>query len=289
MEGNIGDLKSCLTMDKSLKIGILDNCSIEFLTRVQNKISPEIVFNQYDIVLIPLWVWYEVEDSHNRVNYINELRNKSIRIHIVDEKDYSKMVDFKEAELYYLFLYSCDKIGRLVSFLNRDILKNRPLEELEPYEDWLKVFYEQGLDGDELSNGRIQKKNAGEISISILSYILSYYYTDNISTITVFSDDRDAYELISGANRKFQDNEWFKNRECTSITFKSNDCLIYEWSQMAYIGEGCLESFINNYRQARRIKFTRKKHDNSVEEVDKVIDNKTFVDMLDDMKVHIIF
>lgn len=54
------------------------------------------------------------------------------------------------------------------------------MEELDSYEEWLSVFYKEGLDQKELSNGRIQRKNTGEISISILSYVLSFYYNRNI-------------------------------------------------------------------------------------------------------------
>ncbi|OWZ83358.1 hypothetical protein [Natranaerobius trueperi] len=289
MKGTIDDFKRYLSMDKSIKICILDNCSVEFLTRVQNEISYKMVFASYDIILIPQWVWNEVTDSNNRVNYITELQNALERVEIINEQDYTKLVDYKEAELYYLFQYSCDYIARLVSFMKRKITKNRPLEELEPYEEWLTTFYEQGLDGKELSNGRKQKKNAGEISIAVLSHILSFYYTELVDTITVFSNDRDAYEFISSAKRKFREDEKFKYREYISITFKSNDCLIYEWKNSGYINEGKLDAFVREYRQMRSTKFTRMKQDKSVEELDTTIDNQTFLEFLNDETVHIIF
>ncbi len=58
----------------------------------------------------------------------------------------------------------------------------------------------------------------------------------------------------------------FKNRKNTSITFKSNDFLIYEWTRFGYISEDNINTFVESNRQARRIKFTRKKQDNSIEE-----------------------
>lgn len=200
-----------------------------------------------------------------------------------------KLVNYKEAELYYLFLYCCYNVSRLVSFIKKNILKNRPVEDLEPYEEWLNIFYDEGLDKKKLLNGRIQRKNAGKISISILSYILSYYYSGNIDTITIFSSDRDAYEYISKAKKMIYKDEHFKDRKNTSITFKSNDLLIYEWTRLGYINEDNIDLFVDNYRQIRRIKFTRKKEDNSIEEQDELIDNIVFLDMLKDNTLHIIF
>jgi hypothetical protein len=151
----INNLIKYLSMGKSLKVCILDNNSVEFLTRVSGSISPEKIFRQYDMIFIPQWVWTEVCDSQNRKSYINDLKHYS-KVQIIDEVDYLTLVDYKEAELYYLLLYCCYNVSRLVSFIKKNILKNRPVEDLDPYEEWLGVFYEEGLDQKKLSNGRIQ-------------------------------------------------------------------------------------------------------------------------------------
>ncbi|AFK86112.1 MULTISPECIES: hypothetical protein [Thermoanaerobacterium] len=284
----IKELKKYLSIGKPLKVCILDNNSVEFLTWVRKNVSPEKIFSQYDMILIPKWVWVEVCDSDNRKSYINDLKHYS-KVQIIDEVDYLTLVDYKEAELYYLFLYCCYNVSRLVSFIKKNILKNRPVEDLDPYEEWLNIFYEEGLDQRKLSNGRIQKKNAGEISIAVLSYILSYYYSGSIDTITIFSSDRDTYEFVSKAKEILYKDERFKDRSNTSITFKSNDFLIYEWTRLGYINEDNIDAFVDNYRQTRRIKFTRKKQDNSIEEQDKLIENTVFLEMLKDSTIHLIF
>jgi hypothetical protein len=284
----INDLKEYLSTGKSLKVCILDNNSVEFLTWVRGSISHEKIFSQYDIIFIPQWVWVEVCDSDNRKSYINDLKHY-LKVQIIDEVDYLTLVDYKEGELYYLFLYFCYNVSRLISFIKKNILKNRPVEDLDPYEEWLNIFYKEGLDQRKLSNGRIQRKNAGEISISVLSYILSYYYSESIDTITIFSSDRDTYEFISKAKEMLYGDERFKNRRNTSITFKSNDFLIYEWTRLGYINENSIDAFVDSYRQTRRIKFTRKKLDNSIEEQDKLIDNAAFLEMLKDSTIHLIF
>ncbi|WP_434643299.1 hypothetical protein PQ692_02895 [Thermoanaerobacterium thermosaccharolyticum] len=285
---SINGLKKYLSMGRSLKVCILDNNSVEFLTWVRKSVSPEKIFNQYDMILIPQWVWTEVCDSENRKSYINDLKHYS-KVQIIDEVDYLTLVDYKEAELYYLFLYCCYNVSRLVSFIKKNILKNRRVEDLDPYEEWLNIFYEEGLDQRKLSNGRIQRKNAGEISISVLSYILSYYYNGNIDIITIFSSDRDTYEFISKAKEMLYKDERFKYRINTSITFKSNDFLIYEWTRLGYIDEHNIDTFVQNYRQTRRIKFTRKKQDNSIDEQDRLIENTAFLEMLKDSTIHLIF
>ena len=284
----IKELKKYLSTGMSLKVCILDNNSVEFLTWVRKSVSPEKIFSQYDMILIPKWVWVEVCDSDNRKSYINDLKHYS-KVQIIDEVDYLTLVDYNEAELYYLFLHCCYNVSRLISFIKKNILKNRPVEDLEPYEEWLNIFYEEGLDQRKLSNGRIQRKNAGEISISVLSYILSYYYSESIDNITIFSSDRDTYEFVSKAKEMLYRDERFKDRSNTSITFKSNDFLIYEWTRLGYINEENIDAFVDSYRQTRRIKFTRKKQDNSIEEQDKLIDNAAFLEMLKDSTIHLIF
>ncbi len=50
---SIDDLKEYLSMGKSLKVCILDNNSVEFLTRVNEIVGPDKIFNQYDMILVP--------------------------------------------------------------------------------------------------------------------------------------------------------------------------------------------------------------------------------------------
>lgn len=119
---SINDLKKYLSMGRSLKICILDNNSVEFLTWVRKDVSPEKIFSQYDMILIPQWVWIKVCDSENRKSYIDDLKHYS-KVQIIDEVDYLTLVDYKEAELYYLFLYCCYNVSRLVSFIKKNILK----------------------------------------------------------------------------------------------------------------------------------------------------------------------
>lgn len=81
---DINYLKKYLSIGKSLEVCILDNNSIEFLTWIHGSISPEKIFMQYDIILIPGWVWVEVCDSENRKSYINDLKHYS-EVQVINE------------------------------------------------------------------------------------------------------------------------------------------------------------------------------------------------------------
>ena len=62
--------------------------------------------------------------------------------------------------------------------MNKSIIKNQPYEDTDyEFTSWINTLYDSWpLSGPEvgsIGNRRIQKKNAGEISISILARILS--------------------------------------------------------------------------------------------------------------------
>jgi len=48
------------------KICILDNNLVEILTRIEKDIPPDLIFNQYDLIIIPEWVYFEIQDSNLR-------------------------------------------------------------------------------------------------------------------------------------------------------------------------------------------------------------------------------
>lgn len=99
----ISSLKSYLRSRSKLKICILDNNMIEVLTRASSVITQNYIYAQYDIILIPGWVYEEVQDSEVRVSYINELQSRyNLNVYIIREKDYSELIGFKEAELFFI-------------------------------------------------------------------------------------------------------------------------------------------------------------------------------------------
>jgi hypothetical protein len=290
----ISSLKSMLSNDSNIKICILDNNMIEVLTRTSSLITQDRIFNQYDIIIIPGWVYEEIRDSDVRVRYVNALRDVyNLKVYIIEEKDYSELVDFKEADLFYIFIYSCHLVTNLIGFINRNIINtrapvNKIIEELPPYEEWMDKLYNEGFESKVLANGRIQKKNAGEISICVLANILSIYY-EKFENITIFSFDGDTYNFISKSEEKLLRDEKFTDCLLKPVTYKSNDVLIYEWLRQGLINEAGLESIVNRIRQSRRVKYTKQAPDLSIEEHDEILDNDSFCQLILQGGLHIIF
>lgn len=286
--GSIGKLKELL-LDKSLKICILDNNSVEFLNIIEEYAGVEEIFYGYDLILVPEWIKAEIEDSEYRKAYIKRLKEiEDIYFCYVDEVKYLELINYKDADLFNLFLYSCGSVKPLESFIKRNILKNKPVEELDDYEIWLNVLYKDGFKGEILSNGRERKKNAGEISICVLSLILAYFHIDNVENITIFTNDRDAYDFNKYAINKLHSHKRYKNIEYKSITFKSNDFIIYELFNKGMLNLEC-ENNMSKFRNQRWITYARKKHDNSIEEGYKLVENEEFIDMIKDVTLYIVF
>ncbi|AWI07195.1 hypothetical protein [Clostridium drakei] len=271
------------------KIGILDNNTISFLSKISKYTYVDNILMNYDLLLIPNWVYEEVKDSEERVNYIESIFNKNVHVYIINENDYEELSEYKAGWLYKFFLYSSFMIGELKSFIKRNIEKNQPLEELDNYEDWLKLLYENGFEGKTLINGRTKKKNAGEISISVLALVMSYIYFERNHTITVMSNDRGTYDFVKQAKLKLVNDKTFEKLESSVITFKSNDFLIKEIYINDFItAEQDIYSIIE-FRDEKRVKFTKSALDNSIEEHDEILSNEAFIESLQDKTFNIIF
>jgi hypothetical protein len=127
-----------------------------------------------------------------------------------------------------------------------------------------------------------------KLNISILARILSYYFP-KLECITIHTFDTDCYNCIYGADDKFNNDNNFKNRDFASITFKSNDVIIYELIQKEFCTIEYMRSIINQVRNPRTLRYSRKKTDDSIEYKKLMIDNLTFINMIFDKDIHIIF
>lgn len=62
-------------------IALLDNSSISFLYELNsNGISISPILSEFDLILIPVWVWKEVEDSELSVSFILSLKDSGYPI-----------------------------------------------------------------------------------------------------------------------------------------------------------------------------------------------------------------
>ena len=265
-------------------IALLDTSSISFMQGLQEKgIQPDTILNDYDLILIPEWVLTEINDAAGRAAYVQSLIEKGYPIFSIEEEAYTDLTNNEEENLYQIVLASTRQIARIRSYLRRYVEKTDPLD-MDAYRNWVDKLYEEWPVSDQLLlSGRIKKKNAGEVSITILAEIVSWYYPET-KTITVYSQDGDTYEFQKKAEAELRN--IFISRMPVPVSYKSNDAIL---CQLMREGKIRFES-INEYRKdVRKITYSREQEDHSVVVTTRLVDNELFVQLVADKKVHIIF
>ena len=166
-------------IDNKRHIALLDTSSISFMQVLQSKgIQPEIVLNDYDLILIPEWVLAEINDAPGRVRYVERLIEEGYPIFSIAEDSYTDLANNEEGNLYQIVLASTCQIARIRSYLRRFVEKTDSLD-MDAYKDWINKLYDEWpIPGQVLSSGRMKKKNAGEVSITILAEVVSWYYPE---------------------------------------------------------------------------------------------------------------
>ena len=271
----IGDVKN---------IAIMDTSSISFLQRLDSRgISVSGVLCDYELILIPQWVLIEIEDASGRAEYIQKLIDEGYPIRCIAEETYSALVDWEEANLYQIVLASVSLLGRMRAYLRRYVEKE-DLLDIDEYCKWINQLYEEWpIPGGRLSNGRQRKKNAGEVSITVLTEVLSWYYPET-EMLTIYSQDRDTYEYQRKAEEQLR--SLFVSRNPVPVSYKSNDSIL---CQLYREGEIRIEDICILRKNKRRITFSKERKDCSVLLSTEMIDDDAFIELIRDPSVHIIF
>ena len=266
------------------RIAILDTSSIAFMQLLSSKgIRPDTILKDYELILIPEWVLTEVNDSEGRARYLQEMIDRGYPVRSIAEERYSDLTFGEEGNLLQIVLASTQLLGRLRSYLRR-FVEATDILDTEAYSYWIKKLYEDWpLQGEELSSGRIRKKNAGEVSITILTEVISWYYPET-EALTVYSQDRDAFEFQRRAEASLR--EVFTSRTPVPVSFKSNDAIL---CQLFREGEINISDIKSCRKDERKITYSKEQPDHSVILVTEQVDNDDFVDLVQDQTVHIIF
>ena len=174
-------------IDIEKHIALVDASSISFMQGLDTKgIRVDYILKDYDLILIPEWVLVEINDAEGRTNYLQKLIELGYPIHSIAEEDYSNLANNEEGNLYQIVLASTYQIGRIKSYLRRFVEKEDALD-MDAYKDWINKLYDEWpIPGQMLSSGRTKKKNAGEISITILAEVVSWYYPET-EALTVYT------------------------------------------------------------------------------------------------------
>ena len=265
-------------------IALLDTSSISFMQNLKMKgLKPENVLKDYDLILIPEWVLIEINDALGRIDYVHTLINMGYPIYCIKEESYSNLTNNEEANLYQIVLASTCQLARIRSYLRRYVEKEDPLD-MEAYEEWIQRLYDEWPISEEmLSSGRVKKKNAGEVSITILSEIVSWYYPDT-KTLTIYSQDRDTYEFQRKAESNLR--KLFAEKMPVPVSYKSNDAILFQLVKEEQISIDNL----NDYRKDnRKITYSKEQDDHAIILVTELVDNKLFAKLVADRMVHIVF
>lgn len=266
------------------KIALMDNSTVSFLEQVERAgIPTKELLKDYDAILIPNWVSEEICDSQYRKNYIEGLHTAGLPIYSIAEESYADLVNGEEANLFKIVSAAASKLGQLGGYLQRYVKKNDPLE-MEEYAVWMNRMYQEWpLRGTTTRSGREKKKNAGEISLTILAEVFSWYYPDSES-ITVYTQDRDSYDYQKSARERL--NDVFASKTSIDVSYKSNDTLLCQMFRNGMLSLGQIDTLRCDERV---VVYTRSRDDKSTALVAKRTDNQQFKALLQDMNVQIIF
>lgn len=265
-------------------IALMDTSSISFMQSLQNKeIKLDSILKDYELILIPRWVLTEIEDHEGRAKYVQKLIDDGYPIYAIAEETYSELTGYEEGNLYQIVQASASLLGSVKSYLRKNVDKSDPLD-MEAYTEWIKKLYDEWpIPGEVLSNGRMRKKNAGEISITILAEIVSWYYPE-AEALTVYSQDSDTYQFHREAEASLR--KLFASKTPMPVSYKSNDCIL---CQLFRDGEIDADGISACRKDVRRITYSKEQVDHSVILVTEMVDNEAFIELIKDKTVHIIF
>ncbi len=266
------------------QIALLDTSSISFMQGLEARgIPSDDILKDYDLILIPEWVLVEINDAEGRANYLQKLIELGYPIYSIAEEDYSALTNNEEGNLYQIVLASTYQIGRIKSYL-RQFVEKADVLDMDAFKDWINKLYDEWpIPGRMLSTGRIKKKNAGEVSITILAEVVSWYYPET-EALTIYSQDSDTYELQRKAEASLR--EIFTSRTPIPVSYKSNDAIL---CQLFRNGKISIENLGDYRKDIRKITYSKVQDDHSVVLVTEVVDNELFLDLVRDTSVHIIF
>lgn len=278
------EIKEITEIGNKKHIALLDTSSVSFMQGLQMKgLEPEIVLKDYDLILIPEWVLAEIKDADGRAAYVRNLVAQGYPVFRIAEENYSELANSEEGNVYQIVLASTHQIARLRSYLRRYVEKADKLD-LDSYKEWIHRLYEEWpISNEVLSSGRVKKKNAGEISITILAEVVSWYYPET-EALTVYSQDRDTYEFQRKAEACLR--EIFTSRTPVPVSYKSNDAIL---CQLIRNGKINLETLSDFRKDIRKITYSKEQEDQSVILVTELVDNELFAQLVTDKTVHIIF
>ena len=265
-------------------IALLDNSSIAFLQQLKRfGFASETLLSNYDVILVPNWVLEEVCDSQYREDFINDLVDFGFPIYSISEGKYSSFMGDEEINLYKIVQAAISQVAELKKYLRQNVTRD-DLLDLDESSVWLPLMHQNWpIPGSKTASGRTKEKNAGEISLTILAEVLSWYYP-TIQSLTVLTQDSDAYSFVGHAHT-FLEKE-FSDKIPITVTYKSDDFMLY---QLFRSGKILLSDVEQLRKDSRKVTYTQQRPDGSVALITEKLDNSAFGQLIQERSIQIIF
>lgn len=260
------------------RILIFDNNNIQFCYQNIIFFPVEFICENYDLILVPDWVLQEINHSEERKEYLFDLPIDMLML--VEEEDYLPLVDYNDQLLINLFKAAASPFTSCKRFfkgLSKGIEMNNEIPD-----NWVSDFYDNGFSTRIAQDGRELKKNAGEISVLVLSYLLCNKFSQKIDYITISTSDYGCYIIKKKILDYFCKSELRRKQTWPTIGFKSTDLILIEAFKKNLIRLEHIEQLRPNPRTCVYIKHSADKTSDQFEGIK--IDTPTFIDFFEDIQ-----
>ncbi|MGD6856381.1 hypothetical protein ACQCVO_15005 [Bacillus infantis] len=281
--GNYRDLDEVINSSSNIRILIIDNNNLEFCSQHEDQFPGDKIFENYDVILVPDWVHAEISHSEKRLNYLASINVPYFVMS--EEEDYTELVEYQELRLMKLFEHASSSISKARKYFSG--LKKYYSQNDDLPEDWISQFYDLGFE-IKIAKAKLEgeaetaelRKNAGETSILVLTYLLLHHYHTKIKQITIFSSDKGTLTIKQNIMQHLHKIELIHN-PLTSISFKSTDILLIE----AYKdGRITLEDVKRIRTNKKSVIYTYQLDDSSSSRHEHVLDTDEFIRILGDIE-----
>lgn len=267
--GSYRDLRQLMKERSSNRILIMDNNNLEFCCQHEEAFPAQVVFENYDIILIPEWVHQEISHSEKRLNYLARILVPYLIMS--EEEDYVELANYQELRLLELVFHAASSISPARKYYAK--LKKFYSQYTDLPEHWIENFYEEGF---EKKRETELSKNAGETSILVLTYLLLHHYPSSIKNITIFSSDKGTLTI----KNKIMDNlhkTGLIHNPLTPVSFMSTDILLIQALDKEWITIENIEELRPN---VKKVIYSIKLENQSSSRHEYVMDTVEFMEVL---------
>lgn len=192
-----------------------------------------------------------------------------------EESDYLPLVNFEDQRLKEVFRRSAALYTSPRKFFSELEKRIRQNGNIVP-DNWILDFYEQGFMTKETSNGET-KKNAGEVSILTLAFILLHKFNHNISQITISSSDMGSFDIKQNIMQHLSKHRLLDLPARIPVSFLSTDVLIVQAFRAKKIDESIVKDIRKN---PRSVIYTEILPDRTTTTHQHVLNTRGFIEIL---------